>query len=283
MSSAMSSVPSSGASSDSDVAIAVEHAVKRFGDRIAVDDISFTVPRGETLGLLGANGAGKSTLIRLMTTLVPLTSGHIRIAGHDVTTDPDGARRAIGVVPQALTSDQDLSVEENLTIYAKLYSVPAAVRRARIAELLDLVHLSDRRDSLVGTLSGGMRRRVELARGLVHAPEILFLDEPTTGLDPVSRTDVWDLINRTRQAHDLTLLLTTHYMDEAERLCDRIAMMDRGRLVALDTPAALMAAVPGGASSLDEVFVHFAGRGLSAADADAAARHGGAGKPGGAS
>jgi ABC-2 type transport system ATP-binding protein len=229
-------------------AIVVEHAVKQYGALTAVNDVSFTVARGETLGLLGPNGAGKSTLIRMMTTLVPITSGRVIVGGHDVAQDPDRARLSIGVIPQAMTTDTDLSVEENLDIYAKLYGVPKEERKRAIAELLELVHLSDRRKSLVGTLSGGMRRRVELARGLVHHPEILFLDEPTTGLDPVSRADVWEMITKLRQARGLTVLITTHYMDEADRLCDRIAIVDKGRLVALDTPRALKAAVPGAAA-----------------------------------
>jgi ABC-2 type transport system ATP-binding protein len=236
-------------------AIVVEHAVKQYGTLTAVNDVSFTEARGETLGLLGPNGAGKSTLIRMMTTLVPITSGRVLVGGHDVATDPDGARLSIGVIPQAMTTDTDLSVEENLDIYAKLYGVPRDERKRAITELLELVHLADRRHSLVGTLSGGMRRRVELARGLVHHPDILFLDEPTTGLDPVSRADVWEMITRLREARGLTVLITTHYMDEADRLCDRIAIVDTGRLVALDTPRALKAAVPG-ASAIEAQVDH---------------------------
>ncbi|HEV7991428.1 MAG TPA: ABC transporter ATP-binding protein [Gemmatimonadaceae bacterium] len=228
-----------------DPAIVVEHAVKEYGKLTAVSDVSFTVAAGETLGLLGPNGAGKSTLIRMMTTLVPITSGRVLVGGHDVTREPDAARLKIGVIPQAMTTDTDLSVEENLSIYAKLYGVQKEERTRAMDELLELVHLADRRKSLVGTLSGGMRRRAELARGLVHSPDILFLDEPTTGLDPVSRADVWEMITKLRQARGLTVLITTHYMDEADRLCDRIAIVDKGKLVALDTPRALKDAVPG--------------------------------------
>jgi ABC-2 type transport system ATP-binding protein len=220
------------------------------------------VAAGETLGLLGPNGAGKSTLIRMMTTLVPITGGRVLVAGHDVARDPDRARLAIGVIPQAMTSDVDLSVEENLSIYAKLYGVPRDERKRAMAELLELVNLADRRQSLVGTLSGGMRRRVELARGLMHSPEILFLDEPTTGLDPVSRADVWEMIARLKRGRRLTILVTTHYMDEADRLCDRIAIVDKGRLVALDTPSALKASVPVRDATLDDVFSHYAGHAL---------------------
>jgi ABC-2 type transport system ATP-binding protein len=226
-------------------AIAVEHIVKKFGDFTAVDDVSFQVGEGEVFGLLGPNGAGKSTLIRMMTTLIPITAGRAIIGGHDVERDPNGVRHTIGVIPQAMTSDMDLSVYENLMIFAKLYGVPAAEREKIIDELLALVDLTKWRDADVKTLSGGMRRRVEIARGLVHSPSIFFLDEPTTGLDPVSRVAVWEMITSIRERRNLTMLITTHYMDEADRLCDRIAIVDHGRLVALDTPMALKQSVPG--------------------------------------
>lgn len=232
-------------SSNDQPAILVEHVVKRYGSFTAVNDVSLTVAPGETLGLLGPNGAGKSTLIRMLTTLVPITSGRIVLHGDDVTRTPDHARLSIGVIPQAMTSDTDLSIEENLSIYAKLYGVSREERKRVIPELLELVNLADRRKSLVGTLSGGMRRRVEIARGLVHSPLILVLDEPTTGLDPVSRVDVWEMLTKIKRERQLTILVTTHYMDEADRLCDRIAIIDRGRLVALDTPRALKSSVPG--------------------------------------
>ncbi|HJS97884.1 MAG TPA: ATP-binding cassette domain-containing protein [Terriglobales bacterium] len=226
-------------------AIEVEHIVKKYGEFTAVDDISFAVDEGETFGLLGPNGAGKSTLIRMMTTLLPITSGAARIAGHDVRREPDAARRAIGVIPQALTSDLDLTVEENLNIYAKLYDVPLRERKKNVDELLELVDLSKWREAQTKTLSGGMRRRLEIARGLVHSPRIFFLDEPTTGLDPVSRVAVWEMLGNIKAGRRLTILITTHYMDEADRLCDRIAIVDHGKLVALDTPKALKASVPG--------------------------------------
>jgi ABC-2 type transport system ATP-binding protein len=226
-------------------AIEVEKIVKRYGDFTAVDEVSFKVADGEIFGLLGPNGAGKSTLIRMMTTLIPITAGYARIAGHDVTREPNAARRAIGVIPQALTSDLDLTVEENLNIYAKLYDVPAKQREQSINELLELVDLTKWRDAQTKTLSGGMRRRLEIARGLVHHPRIFFLDEPTTGLDPVSRVAVWEMLTNIKAHRQLTILITTHYMDEADRLCDRIAIVDHGKLVALDRPAALKASVPG--------------------------------------
>jgi ABC-2 type transport system ATP-binding protein len=226
-------------------AISVQNIVKRYGDFEAVKGITFDVADGEIFGLLGPNGAGKSTLIRMMTTLIPVTEGKAIIDGHDVSREPDAVRRVIGVIPQALTSDIDLTVEENLTIYAKLYDVPKATREHNIEELLEAVDLLKWRNAQTKTLSGGMRRRLEIARGLVHNPRIFFLDEPTTGLDPVSRVAVWEMLNDLKTRHHLTMLITTHYMDEADRLCDRIAIVDHGKLVALDTPMALKANVPG--------------------------------------
>ena len=226
-------------------AIAVQNIIKRYGDFEAVSGITFDVADGEIFGLLGPNGAGKSTLIRMMTTLIPVTAGKALIAGHDVSRDSDAVRRLIGVIPQALTSDIDLTVEENLSIYAKLYEVPRATRKRNIDELLEAVDLTKWRDAQTKTLSGGMRRRLEIARGLVHNPRIFFLDEPTTGLDPVSRVAVWEMLNALKNRRGLTMLITTHYMDEADRLCDRIAIVDHGKLVALDTPMALKASVPG--------------------------------------
>jgi ABC-2 type transport system ATP-binding protein len=230
---------------DAPNAIEVKNIVKRYGDFTAVNDVSFAVKEGEIFGLLGPNGAGKSTLIRMMTTLIPISAGTARVAGHDVVRDPDDVRRTIGVIPQALTSDLDLTVEENLTIYAKLYDVPAKRRREAIEELLETVDLTKWRGAQTKTLSGGMRRRLEIARGLVHSPKIFFLDEPTTGLDPVSRVAVWEMLTAIKAKRRLTVLITTHYMDEADRLCNRIAIVDHGKLVALDTPEQLKATVPG--------------------------------------
>jgi ABC-2 type transport system ATP-binding protein len=226
-------------------AIEVEKIVKRYGEFEAVKGISFSVADGEIFGLLGPNGAGKSTLIRMMTTLIPLTSGRAIIAGHDVAREAEAVRRMIGVIPQALTSDPDLTVEENLSIYAKLYSVPKAERIKSINEVLEAVDLLKWRGAQVKTLSGGMRRRVEIARGLVHNPRIFFLDEPTTGLDPVSRIAVWEMLSNLRATRNLTILITTHYMDEADKLCDRLAIVDHGTLVALGTPMELKHSVPG--------------------------------------
>jgi ABC-2 type transport system ATP-binding protein len=234
-------------------AIEVQNIVKVYGSLMAVKDVSFSVKEGEIFGLLGPNGAGKSTLIRMMTTLIPVTGGRALVAGHDVTKDSDAVRRVIGVIPQALTSDPDLTVEENLSIYAKLYGVPRAERIHNINEVLEAVDLLKWRDAPVKTLSGGMRRRVEIARGLVHNPHIFFLDEPTTGLDPVSRIAVWEMLDKVRKARKLTILITTHYMEEADKLCDRIAIVDHGTLVALGTPIELKRGVPGA----NVVEVHF--------------------------
>jgi ABC-2 type transport system ATP-binding protein len=234
-------------------AIEVANIVKRYGDFEAVKGVSFSVAEGEIFGLLGPNGAGKSTLIRMMTTLVPITSGRAIVAGHDVVKDSDAVRRLIGVIPQALTSDPDLTVEENLSIYAKLYSVPKAQREKNIAEVLEAVDLVKWRGAQTKTLSGGMRRRLEIARGLVHNPSIFFLDEPTTGLDPVSRIAVWEMLDNLRRTRKLTMLITTHYMEEADKLCDRIAIVDHGTLVALGTPIELKHSVPGA----NVVEVHF--------------------------
>jgi len=230
---------------DAPNAIEVKNIVKRYGDFTAVDDVSFAVKEGEIFGLLGPNGAGKSTLIRMMTTLIPISAGTARVEGHDVARDPDAVRRTIGVIPQALTSDLDLTVEENMNIYAKLYDVPAKRRKEAVEELLETVDLTKWRGAQTKTLSGGMRRRLEIARGLVHSPKIFFLDEHTTGLDPVSRVAVWEMLTTIKAKRKLTVLITTHYMDEADRLCNRIAIVDHGKLVALDTPQALKASVPG--------------------------------------
>ena len=226
-------------------AIEVQNIVKKFGDFTAVNGVSFAVEAGEIFGLLGPNGAGKSTLIRMLTTLLPPTSGTAAVGGFNVVTQPDGVRKSIGVIPQAMTSDLELSVEENLLIYAKLYGVPREKRTRLIRDLLASVELTQWADKPVKNLSGGMRRRVEIARGLVHEPRVFFLDESTTGLDPVSRVAVWEMLQRIKSERDLTVLLTTHYMDEADKLCDRIAIVDHGELKALDSPMKLKASVPG--------------------------------------
>src|ERR1043166_7941785 len=225
--------------------VEVEHLTKCFGEFCAVDALSFNVGHGEMFGLLGPNGAGKSTLIRMLTTLVPPTSGTGRINGFDVVREANEVRQRIGVIPQAMTSDLDLSAEENMGIFAKLYGIPREKRRRMIKDLLKAVDLEQWASKPVKMFSGGMRRRLEIARGLVHEPKIFFLDEPTTGLDPASRTAVWEMLTRLKRERDLTILITTHYMDEADKLCDRIAIIDHGKVVALDSPMKLKASIPG--------------------------------------
>src|SRR5271154_251236 len=225
--------------------IEVKNLTKRFGEFTAVDALNFSVEHGEVFGLLGPNGAGKSTLIRMLTTLVPPTSGTARVNGFDIVRAANDVRQSIGVIPQAMTSDLDLSATENMSIFAKLYGIPREKRLRTIKQLLKEVDLAQWADKPVKMFSGGMRRRLEIARGLVHEPKLFFLDEPTTGLDPVSRVAVWEMLSRLRRERDLTILVTTHYMDEADKLCDRIAIVDHGKIVALDSPLKLKASIPG--------------------------------------
>ncbi len=226
--------------------IQVENVRKQFGTFEAVKGISFQVAEGEILGLLGPNGAGKSTLIRMMTALIPISQGEVYIDAYSVNVNPDAVRRSIGVLPQAMTSDVDLTVEENLSIYAKIYGLNTFQIQKNMEYLLDSVELVEWRKAFVKTLSGGMRRRMEIARGLMHNPKVFFLDEPTTGLDPVSRVKVWDLLKKLNQERNITMLMSTHYMDEADFLCDRVAIVDHGKLVAIDTPEKLKGNLPGG-------------------------------------
>ncbi|MDO9334434.1 MAG: ATP-binding cassette domain-containing protein [Dehalococcoidales bacterium] len=225
-------------------AIEIDNIVRKFGQLVAVDGISFTVQKGENFGFLGPNGAGKTTTINILCTLLLPTSGKASVNGFDVVRERRQVQRSIGLVFQDLTLDDYLTAEQNLLFHAYAYGVPRDVREKRMAELLELVQLSDRRKSRVATYSGGMKRRLELARGLLHHPQILFLDEPTLGLDPQTRRLIWDHINTLRQQENLTIFMTTHYMDEAE-YCDRIAIIDHGKIVALDTPAKLKDAVGG--------------------------------------
>jgi ABC-2 type transport system ATP-binding protein len=223
-------------------AVEVAGLEKRFGEIEAVRGIDFRVEPGETFGFLGPNGAGKSTTINILCTLARPTGGSARVAGHDVRTERDAVRRSIGLVFQDPTLDIDLTAEQNLRFHGELYGVPKAVLGRRIDDLLGLVGLGERRKSVVETFSGGMKRRLEIARGLLHSPRVLFLDEPTIGLDPQSRASVWEYVRALKEREDITVFLTTHYMDEAEN-CDRIAIMNAGRIVAQDTPEALKAAV----------------------------------------
>ncbi|MBM2839116.1 MAG: transporter protein [Deltaproteobacteria bacterium] len=225
-------------------AVEVQNITKKFGELTAVDDVSFSVAEGEFFGFLGPNGAGKTTLIRILTTLIRPTSGKAKVACCDVIGRPEGVRREIGVVPQAMTSDLDLTGYENMDIYGRFYGIPKREREERIANLLETVGLTARKDDLVATYSGGMRRRLELARVLVHKPKILFLDEPTMGLDPQSRRVVWDFIRKFKE-DSMTMFLTTHYMDEADSLCDRVAIIDKGKIIAMGSPNELKAEIPG--------------------------------------
>jgi ABC-2 type transport system ATP-binding protein len=222
--------------------VQVKDLVKRYGDVEAVRGIGFEVEPGETFGFLGPNGAGKSTTIKILCTLADPTSGTARVAGHDVRKERDTVRRNIGLVFQDTTLDNYLTGEQNLRFHADLYGVPKSQFAPRMRQVLEMVNLWDRRASDVGTYSGGMKRRLEIARGLLHAPRVLFLDEPTVGLDPQTRSSIWEYINDLKKREDITIFLTTHYMDEAEN-CDRIAIIDHGKIVAIDTPAQLKASV----------------------------------------
>ena len=224
------------------VAIDVAGLTKSYGEIEAVRGIDFTVPVGETFGFLGPNGAGKSTTIKILCTLALPTTGTATVAGHDVTRERDAVRRNIGLVFQDTTLDNYLTGEQNLRFHADLYGVPKAAFAPRLRQVLEMVGLWDRRGSVVATYSGGMQRRLEIARGLLHAPRVLFLDEPTVGLDPQTRVSIWAYINELKSREDITIFLTTHYMDEAEN-CDRIAIIDHGTIVAIDTPEALKASV----------------------------------------
>jgi len=223
-------------------AIEVEHLMRRYGDFTAVDDVSFSVDPGELFGFLGPNGAGKTTTISILCTLRKPSGGVARVAGHDVATERDRVRSNIGLVFQEITLDDYLTAGENLRFHAVMYGMPARAIDERMPPLLEMVGLTERKDQLVGQFSGGMKRRLEIARGLLHSPRVLFLDEPTIGLDPQTRLHIWDYVDELRRRERTTMFLTTHYMDEAER-CDRIAIIDKGRIIAIDTPSALKASV----------------------------------------
>jgi ABC-2 type transport system ATP-binding protein len=225
--------------------IEIEHLTKIFGANTAVNDISLNIERGEVFGLLGPNGAGKSTLLSMLCTILRPTSGTARINGYDITSDHHRVRQSIGIVFQDPSIDADMTARENLQMHADLYDVPADEQEARIKGVLELVRLADKADDFLNTFSGGMRRRLEIARGLLHYPKVLFLDEPTIGLDPQSREHIWEYLRNLKKREDMTIILTTHYMEEADRLCDRIAIIDHGSIVALDRPEALKAGLGG--------------------------------------
>jgi ABC-2 type transport system ATP-binding protein len=219
--------------------IEVKDLTKRFGGVVAVDGLSFMVERGEVFGLLGPNGAGKTTTLSMLSTILKVTSGTATVNGFDVVKQPSQVRRSIGIVFQEPSIDDRLTGRENLEMHANLYAVPGGEKEKRIEEVLKLVELEDRADSLMRTYSGGMRRRLEIARGLIHHPNVLFLDEPTLGLDPQTREHIWDYIMELSKRENITMVLTTHYMEEADKLCDRIAIVDYGKIIALDEPERL--------------------------------------------
>jgi ABC-2 type transport system ATP-binding protein len=231
---------------------------RRFGDLVAVDDLNIAVASREVFGLLGPNGAGKTTVIKMLTTLLLPTSGDAWVAGFDIVHQAAEVRRVIGYVPQALSADGTLTGYENLLIFAKLYDIPRRERNGRIHEALAFMELADAANKLVRTYSGGMIRRLETAQSLLHHPRVLFLDEPTIGLDPVARQSVWGRIEQTCKDYGTTILLTTHYMDEADRICQRVAIMHMGKVAAIGTPAELKASV-GPNATLDDVFAHYTG------------------------
>jgi len=231
---------------------------KRFGTLVAVDDFSISISPGEVFGLVGPNGAGKTTVIKMLTTLLSPTAGNAWVAGYDVVHDAANVRRRIGYVPQLLSADGSLTGYENLLIFAKLYHVPRGERDKRIREALRVMDLSQVADKMVHDYSGGMIRKLEIAESMLHRPKVLFLDEPTVGLDPVARNAVWDHVRQLQTEYGTTILLTTHYMEEADTLCDRVAIMHLGKLAAVGSPKELKASVGEGAT-LDDVFVHYSG------------------------
>lgn len=241
-----------------DMILATTALTKRFGSILAVDKLTISVQRKDVFGLLGPNGAGKTTTIKMLTTLLPPTSGSGRVAGFDIIHDAAAVRRRIGYVPQLVSADGSLTGYENLLFFSKLYDIPRRERTPRILEALELMELADAKDRLVRTYSGGMIRRLEIAQAVLHKPLILFLDEPTVGLDPVARQSVWKQISMLSQS-GTTIILTTHYMEEAEALCTRAAFMHKGALVVEGTPQELKASVGGKRKTLEDVFAYYSG------------------------
>lgn len=239
-------------------AIVTRRLCRRFGDLVALDDLSLTVIKGQIFGLLGPNGAGKSTTIKILTTLLRASSGGAEVAGFDVTTSPVEVRRRIGYVPQLLSADGALTARENLTLSARLHGIFGQLRVDRVDEALAFAGLLNSADHLVRTYSGGMIRRLEIAQATLHHPEVLFLDEPTIGLDPVARKTVWERLEQLRADHQVTVLMTTHDMEEADVLCDRLAILHEGRMAAVGRPSELKAAL-GPNADLNDVFAHFSG------------------------
>ncbi|HUD03135.1 MAG TPA: ATP-binding cassette domain-containing protein [Candidatus Paceibacterota bacterium] len=250
--------------------IQVTHLSKKYGDQVAVDDISFTVNDGEVFAFLGPNGAGKTTTVKMLTTLLHPTTGDVRLDNIDPVREPELARRQFGIVFQDPSVDDDLTAWENMELHGVLYDVPDVLRRERSQELLKAVDLWDRRDSVVKSFSGGMKRRLEIARGLLHDPKILFLDEPTTGLDPQTRNLLWERLQKLNQSEGMTIFLTTHYMEEAEKMATRIAIIDHGKIIAMGSSSDLKAQT--GTASLEEAFLALTGKNIRDEDADSAGR-----------
>ncbi|MBN2110816.1 MAG: ATP-binding cassette domain-containing protein [Methanosarcinaceae archaeon] len=234
-----------------DAAIHTEKITKRYGRVTAVDGVDITVEKKELFGLLGPNGAGKSTLIGLLSTMLRPTSGNAQVWGHDIRTDSTKVRKSIGVVFQDTTLDQKLTGRENLDLHGRLYGLPKKLRHRRIDEVLELVELSGRADEIVQKYSGGMMRRLEIARGLMHYPNVLFMDEPTLGLDPQTRNHIWDYIKELNREKNITIILTTHYMEEADRLCNRLAIVDHGKIITTGTPSELKSSLGGDILTLE--------------------------------
>lgn len=244
--------------------IETEKLTRRFGHLVAVDEVDLALHEGEIFGLLGPNGAGKTTLIKMLTTLLAPSAGSARVAGYDVSRQPGEVRRVIGYVPQLLSADGSLTGYENLLIFAKLFDLRDSQREDRIRRLLSMMGLKDAAEKMVKTYSGGMIRRLEIAQSVLHEPRVLFLDEPTVGLDPIARKSVWEHIEKLRDEFSTTILLTTHYMEEADGLCQRIAILHQGRVAAVGSPGQLKAELNGGDATLDEVFAHYAGAQIEA-------------------
>lgn len=237
----------------SEIAVSLLGLTKQFGDFVAVDHISFEVGVGEIFGLIGPNGAGKSTAIKMLTTLMPPTSGTASVAGYDILREPSQVRRKIGYVPQLLSADGSLTGYENMLLSARLYAIPRRQQRSRILEALDIMGLAGYADHLVSRYSGGMIRRLEIALSMLHRPAVLFMDEPTVGLDPAARDTVWDHISELRRRFQTTIIVTSHYMEEVEALCHRVALIARGRIAAIGTPQELKSKI-GPHATLDDVF-----------------------------
>jgi ABC-2 type transport system ATP-binding protein len=232
---------------------------RQFGKITAVDGLTISVEAGEVFGLLGPNGAGKSTAIKMLTTLLPPSSGRAKIAGFDLKSQAAEVRWRIGYVPQALSADDTLTGYENLLIFAKLYNIPRRERESRVRQALVFMGLQDVANRLVHQYSGGMIRRLEIAQSILHQPLVLFLDEPTVGLDPLARAAVWEQVRQLRDNYGTTIVLTTHFMEEADNLCSRVAIMHQGRVIAIGTPAELKASLGKSGATLDEVFIHYTG------------------------